>query len=99
MGSYFLREGVSDRFDNSVVGTATAKIHAHTLAQLVVSKSDLVRRQILSHRARHAALDLTRHADCRTNLTRRAVTTLKAIAFDKGPLQRVHLFLGADAFD
>src|ERR1700688_3569199 len=93
----FLREGHSHGLDNSVVGAAATKIAAHAFANFFIAERDVVRCYMFGYGAWHTALDLTGHADGRTNLPRRAVTALEAVMLDEGALQGMHFARSSNA--
>jgi hypothetical protein len=75
--------------DDIGVGSAPAKVAAHTLANLHLVELHLLSSHMTSDSAGPPSLSLTQHADGRAKLARGAVAALKGVVGDERPLEWV----------
>lgn len=84
--------------DDVGVRAASAEIATHALAYFS-SGDGTLGDQIITYVAGYSGFYLFEHRDCRTNLSRRAVTALITFMFDECRLQRMQIIRRAEPFD
>jgi hypothetical protein len=93
------REGLRDRFDNTVVGSAPTDVSTHAFANFRLVEHHRRGSQIIGNIAGDVPFDLGCHPDGGTELPWRAIAALEAIMFNECLLKGMQIAVNGKTFD